>query len=176
MRSLRGSLAAVVALAVATSGCDGDEGRQAAPSPAVAQGCSPEEHPPLQAGSHLIGDTAPPVPYSSNPPTSGWHASGRPEPGVHDEPLTDPQIVSLLEAGQVVAVYDPDALPAEAIADLEELATGGHTGRLSVTPANQEFPAPVTLTAWGVLQRCDRVSAEAVTSFVLSHYGQTDAH
>lgn len=60
------------------------------------------------------------------------------------------------------------------ISRLEELATDGHDGRLSVTPANTPMPTPLTLTAWGVLQRCDVVSAEAVTSFVLAHHGQTE--
>lgn len=169
----------LAALAVATllaAGCDGGDDPDATRSPGPAvEGCAAEEHPPLQAGSHLIGDTDPPVPYSSVPPTSGWHASGAPTPGVHDEPLSDPQIVSLLEQGQVVAVYDPEALDEDAVARLEELATTGHGGRLSVTPANTAMPAPLTLTAWGVLQRCEVVSAEAVTTFVLAHYGRTEA-
>lgn len=158
------------------AGCsDGERPDQGRATAAPVEGCAAEERPSLQAGSHLIGDTDPPVPYSSVPPTSGWHASGVPSPGVHEEPLSDPRIVALLEQGQVVAVYDPDALDDDAITRLEELATAGHDGRLSVTPANTEVPAPVTLIAWGVLQRCEVASAEAVTTFVLSHYGQTEA-
>ena len=172
----RGALAMAVSLALLAAGCGGtDDPPEAAASAPLVEGCDAEEHPPLQAGSHLIGDADPPVPYSSVPPTSGWHASGALKQGVHDEPLTDPEIVALLEVGGVVAVYDPAALDPEAVAELEELASGGHDGRLHVTPANTDVPAPVTLTAWGVLQRCDAVSAEAVTTFVLAHYGQTGA-
>lgn len=172
----RSRLAALAATTLLAAGCGGDVGADAERTPApVVEGCAPEERPPLQAGSHLIGDTDPPVPYSSVPPTSGWHASGAPSPGVHEEPLRDPEIVALLERGQVVAVYDPDALDDDAIARLEELATTAHDGRLNVTPANTEVPAPLTLTAWGVLQRCKGVSAEAVTTFVLAHHGRTEA-
>lgn len=173
LRRVAPLVAVVVTLAAGCSGADEDVPSPSAP-PVVA-GCSAEEHPPLQAGSHLLGDTDPPVPYSSVPPTSGWHASGVPAAGVHDEPLTDPEIVALLEVGQVVAVYDPGQLDEEAAAELEELAVTGHEGRLSVTPANTDLPSPVALAAWGVLQRCEVVSAEAVTGFVLDHYGRTDA-
>lgn len=175
MARRRGRLATLAAAILLATGCgDGVPDGGGSPAPSV-EGCAPEERPPLQAGSHLIGDTDPPVPYSSVPPTSGWHASGAPSPGVNDEPLSDPQIVALLERGQVVAVYDPDALDDEAISRLEELATSVHEERLSVTPANTRMPAPLTLTAWGVLQRCETVAAEAVTAFVVTHYGQTGA-
>lgn len=170
-----GRLAAFAAATLLLTGCGGGTAEEDRSSGSTVEGCAAEEHPPLQAGSHLIGDTDPPVPYSSVPPTSGWHASGAPAPGVHDEPLSDPQIVALLERGQIVAVYDPDALDEEAVTRLEELATAGHDGRLNVTPAGTPVPAPLTLTAWGVLQRCEVVSAEAVTAFVLAHYGQTEA-
>lgn len=172
MARRRRRLAAITAATLLAAGCgSGGDDPEATASP-VAEVCTAEEHPPLQAGSHLIGDTDPPVPYSSVPPTSGWHASGPPAPGVHEQPLTDPQIVSLLEQGQIVAVYDPAALDEEAVARLEELGAG--RDRLNVTPANTDVPAPVTLAAWGVLQRCDDVSADAVTTFVRAHHGQTE--
>lgn len=179
-RQLRG-LAALTTLALAAAGCGrgaDDPAARASPSASAttpAAGCQAEEHPPLQAGSHLIGDADPPVPYSSVPPTSGWHASGALRTGVHDEALSDPEIVALLEVGQVVAVYDPATLADDEVAALEELATTAHDGRLHVTPGNTALPAPLTLTAWGVLQRCDAVSAEAIANFVLAHHGQTEA-
>lgn len=171
---------AVALVAVTVSACGGaaasDDTSSGEGGRTAASGvCDAEERPQLQAGSHLIGDTAPPVPYSSVPPTSGWHASGVPDPGVHDTPLTDPEVVALLEIGHVVAVYDPAQLDPAAIEELERLADAAHAGRLSVTPSTTELPTPLTLTAWGVLQRCATVSPDAVTNFVLSHYGQTEA-
>lgn len=178
---IRTTTATIAATAALLAGCGGEAGTGSTGAPvgaasAEASGaCAAEEHPPLQAGSHLIGDAEPPVPYSSVPPTSGWHASGVPDPGVHTEPLTDPAIVSLLEIGLVVAVYDPERLDADGVADLAELATSSHAGRLNVAPSAVPLPTALTLTAWGVLQRCDEVAPDAVTTFVLSHYGQTEA-
>ena len=58
----------------------------------------------MQFGSHLIGDAEPPVPYSSTPPTSGWHASGGFQIVVQptDQPLRESVQVSIEEAGDVV--------------------------------------------------------------------------
>ncbi len=55
----------------------------------------------------LIGDQGPPVPYSSSPPTSGWHASGAFSIAVHrpGDPLSEPMQVSVLGAGGVVVAY-----------------------------------------------------------------------
>lgn len=170
-------MAAFTMLTLVAAGCGrgADDPAARASTAAPAAGCQAEEHPPLQSGSHLIGDTDPPVPYSSVPPTSGWHASGALRTGVHDEPLSDPEIVALLEVGHVVAVYDPATLADDDLATLEELATAAHDGRLSVTPGNTALPTPLTLTAWGVLQRCDTVSADAIANFVLAHHGQPEA-
>lgn len=168
-----GALAAAAIVAGCGGGTDPSGPDPTSSAVGASDVCRAEERPPLQAGAHLIGDTDPPVPYSSVPPTSGWHASGAPDPGVHREPLSDPEVVALLEIGQVVAVYDPSRLDADEVAELEEIAGSTHPQRLSVTPANEPLPTPLTLTAWGVLQRCDGVAPEDITRFVLSHHGRT---
>ncbi len=136
-----------------------------------AAACGPVEHPELQGGAHLIGDTAPPVPYSSTPGTSGFHTAGRPRTGVVGEPLTEPEIVTLLEGGQAVAAYDPEQLPPSEVRDLRDLARGRLAGRLTVTPFNRDMGAPLTLNAWGTRQACGRVDAAAVAAFVARHGG-----
>lgn len=150
---------AVVAAGLLLAACVGD---------GAAEACGPVEHPELQGGSHLIGDTAAPVPYSSTPGTSGWHASGAPPTGVidRDAPLTDPQVVASLEAEQVVAAYDPGGLPADQIDELEELARERFSGELTVAAYTQDMGAPLVLNAWATRQPCSRVDADTIASFI----------
>lgn len=188
MRPAAVAIALTAALLLASCGGGDDPLVGGSPTPAAMRTgepatadptptCAEEEHPKLQSGSHLIGDAEPPVPYSSTPPTSGWHASGLPQPGVHDEPLSEPQMVSLLEGGGVVAAYDPARLALEDVEALEALALASEEGYLSVTPYEVEMPTPLALTAWGVLQRCTVFDRTAVAAFVEAHHDQTgDEH
>lgn len=158
MRSRDVRLHAAVAAGLLLASCAGG----------ASEACGPVEHPELQGGSHLLGDATPPVPYSSTPGTSGWHASGQPPTGVidRDSPLTDPQLVASLESGQVVAAYDPDALPAEQVDELEQFARDRFAGRLTVTAFTEDMGAPLVLNAWATRQPCSRVDADAIESFI----------
>ncbi|MBW3561394.1 MAG: DUF3105 domain-containing protein [Actinobacteria bacterium] len=163
--------AAMLAAAVLLSGCGFTaEGGGAS--------CGPVEHPELQGGGHLLGEREPPVPYSSTPGTSGFHAAGAPRTGVlpRDEPLSEPHIVLALEVGQVVAAYDPDRLPDEDIQQLEELATGPLQGELTVTAFEGHMGAALTLNAWGTRRPCAAVDVETVRGFVEEHGGQGPDH
>ena len=133
---------------------------------AAEAACSAVERPPVQAGEHLIGDRAPPVPYNSSPPTSGWHASGAFAIAVQpaDEPLPEPTQVSVLEAGGVVVTYR-DLTDADR-ARLEDHARTDYAGRVAVTPYDQLEPGDVAFTAWGTLQRCDGLDLSALDAFV----------
>lgn len=147
--------ACVLLLVGCTSGAD------------VAADCEPPAAQQLQEGSHLLGDQPPPVPYSSVPPTSGWHSSGRPlDPGAYVEPVPGPQQVRVLEQGMVVVAYDPD-LPDDRIGALNQLA--GEIEDVVVTPHPEDMGSPITLTAWGVLQRCESVTAQDVAAFREAH-------
>lgn len=161
----RSTLATVAACVLLAAACDTGE--------AVA--CGPVEHPEVQGGGHLLGDTEPPVPYSSTPGTSGFHAAGAPPEGVfgQDDALTEPQIVRALEFGQVVAAYDPTRLPDGDVTELEELAAGPLSGQLTVTPFDGDMGAAVTLNAWGTRRPCSAVDPEAVRGFV-DEFGGTD--
>lgn len=167
-RWLAGPLAATILL----SGC-GDGGAEGdAPAPSVA--CGELERPTIQDGGHLLGSQEPPVPYSSTPASSGWHAGGAPPTGVHDEPLSDPQIVSVLHVGEVVAAYDPERLTANDIGLLEELADGPQP--LTVAPYRDGLNAPLALVAWGVIQRCETVDPDAVQGFLDAYADPLDSH
>jgi hypothetical protein len=128
--------------------------------------CGPVERPPLQTGSHLLGDREPPVPYSSRPPTSGWHASGHLAVDVRGgaRPLSEPEQVSVLEGGGVVVSHR--GLRADDVARLRDHVRSQYAGRVAVTPYDGIPAATVAFTAWGRVQRCDGVDLVALDRFV----------
>lgn len=137
-----------------------------AADPLAAAACDPVVRPQLQEGSHLIGAAEPPVPYSSSPPTSGWHSSGRPlDAGSYLDEVSGPQQVRVLEQGGIVLAYDP-TLPPDTVDTYLRLP--GEVDGVVVTPY-ADAEAPVTLTAWGVLQRCESVTAADVAAFRDAH-------
>ncbi len=121
----------------------------------------------MQFGSHLLGDAEPPVPYSSVPPSSGWHASGAPPMGVHDQPLSEPVQVLALEAGGVVVTYND--IPDADLASLSGSATDVHTGQVVTTPYERIPAGTVVLASWGALQRCDGLDLTALDAFVAAY-------
>jgi hypothetical protein len=143
------------------------------PEPAAtpAPACGAIENPPQQAGSHLIGDTEPPVPYSSIPPTSGWHTSGALDVSIHsvDDPLSEAAQVSVLEADGVVVAYHD--LPEDDVAALEAVVRERYDGQVAVTPYDKLEPGQVAFTAWGTLQVCDGLDLAALESFAQEHVG-----
>lgn len=137
--------------------------------PSATAACGPVRRPPVQAFGHLIGDADPPTAYSSTPPTSGWHASGVPRiaarpPG---RPLSEPEQVSVLEAGGVVVTHR--ALPPADRRALHRLAARRYPGRVAVTPYGRLARGGVAVTGWGVLQRCDALDLDAVAAFADAH-------
>lgn len=140
--------------------------------PLATAACDPVQRPQLQEGSHLLGEQDPPVPYSSSPPTSGWHSSGRPlDAGTYLDEVSGPQQVRVLEQGGIVVAYDP-TLPDATIDRLQRLPD--EVDGVLVTPY-ADATSPVTLTAWGVLQTCDDVTAADVTAFRDEH-ARDDGH
>lgn len=162
-------------LCLLIAGCAALPEGTGATAPAPDQGCGPVERPPLQAGSHLIGDAEPPVPYSSTPPTSGWHASGALEVTIHgdDDPLHEAEQVSILEAGGAVVTYRD--LPPEDVEALAALVGGDYAGRVALTPYAALEPGQIAMTAWGVLQRCAESDVAFVRTFLDNHTSE-DVH
>jgi hypothetical protein len=176
MRS--GAVAAVAALALWAGGCAGGEpGPDPAPTgtprTAASAACAPVEHPPEESGGHLLPGATPPVPYGTRPPTSGWHASGLVSPGVHTEPLTEPQQVAALEGGRIVVTWR--GLPNDARGELEAFA-GIHANRVVATPYDAIEPGQVAFTAWGVLQRCRGFDPAAAAAFLERYAGRGPTH
>jgi hypothetical protein len=154
-----------------TSAGAGRSGATAEPAPV----CGDVESLPPQAGEHLLGDQPPPTPYSSIPPTSGWHSSGALDIRVQppDDPLTEPEQVSVLEAGAVVVSYRD--IPRSDYRALRRLVTDRFDGRVALTSYDRLEPGQVAMTAWTTLQVCDRLDMAAVTAFAEAH-AEAEAH
>jgi len=157
--------ALAVALVCVLSGCAGSTTSKAAPD----GDCGPVEQIAIQGGSHLIGEREPPVAYNSTPPTSGWHTSGSIEPTVAtaDDPLSEPEQVSVLEAGGAVVTYR--GLASEDVDALEDAVAERFADRVAVTPYRKLGEGEVAFTAWGRLQRCRGLDLEALDAFVAAH-------
>lgn len=173
VRGLRPWLAvAGVVMVLVTTAFVTTERSATRPANPLAQGsgsCWPEQLPSQQFGLHLIGDRPPPVPYSSTPPTSGWHTSGGVgiEISPPGDPLSEPQQVSILEAGGVVVTYH--RLSEADRGQLEAHVRDRFPGRVAVTSYDKLGYGQVALTAWGVLQRCEALDLAALDSFVATH-------
>lgn len=169
------------ALVLVLSACSGGDGSRGAsptrasevPVPVLSETvgevgavCHPVRRIPEQGGSHLVGGAAPPVPYNSTPPTSGWHSSGAFTVGVQprNDPLSEPELVSVLEAGGAVISYR--AIGDRPTARIERIVRRSYAGQVAVTPYNQLQRGEVALTFWGTVQRCDGVDAHAIRRFV----------
>jgi hypothetical protein len=163
-RVRRRSLTALAIAAALVAGCTG--GNDVAGTPPATDRCTAVEFPTMQFGSHLIGDAAPPVPYSSTPPTSGWHSSGAPPTGVFTDPLSEPAQVLALEAGGVVVTHAglPEA-EFEALVDAAE----AFPDTVVVTPYADIPAGTVVYASWGALQRCESFDAQAFERYVAAY-------
>lgn len=170
------ALAVLLALGACSAGDSADSSATAdSDVPESTAQCDSPAFPPLQFGSHLIGDAEPPVPYSSVPPTSGWHASGGFQIAVQppDQPLREPVQVSMEEAGAVVVTYHQlDDIDRRR---LEAAVQRRYPGRVAVTPYDELDPGAVVLAAYGVLQRCDGVDLTALDAFAAAYADEDPA-
>ena len=159
-------LFAVAALATA---CTSDGPSADATEPAATASCAAVETIPIQGEGHLVGDQEPPVPYNSSPPTSGWHTSSDVAIGTapDDEPLTEPEQVTVLELGGVVVAHN--GLATEEQASLEALVAEKFPGQAAATRYDELASGEVALTAWGKLQRCEALDLAAVEAFVQAY-------
>lgn len=105
--------------------------------------------------------------YNSTPPTSGWHTSTDVATGVADDPLTEPEQVTVLEQGGVVITHN--GLTKADREELERLVEGKHSAEAALTVYDKLDDGSVALTAWGVVQRCDAVDATAVDAFIATY-------
>lgn len=179
-RSARGialaALLAVGACAPTPAAPSPSPGTTTAPStseaagPTTPPGCASLEAPANEGRAHLPdGETAS---YGSYPPTSGPHWVTPAAPGWYDEAPPVEQLVHSLEHGFVVVYRSGLDAPDEAAlrARFDDLVIEGFGGLISVP--DPSIKDPMTLTAWGRLQRCVRAEPDAFEAFVRAHYAE----
>lgn len=163
---MRMLLAVVMCLLAAACSEQAPSDNAADGTPGATDQCGPVETIPIQGEGHLVGDQDPPVPYNSTPPTSGWHTSGDVAFAVYgaDEPLREPEQVTVLELGGVVVSYN--GLAEADVATLADLVAGQYAGQAALTPYEGLGEGEVALTAWGKVQICDGVDTAAIDTFI----------
>jgi len=127
-----------------------------------------EAVPVMEDQSHIPDVTSPHTPYNSDPPTSGPHVENIARWGVHQEPLPKELLVHNLEDGGVVIYYNRSADEA-AVKQLEAIV-GRYPQHVVLVPY-PEMDNPITLTAWGRMDRLQTPEEERIVRFIEAYAG-----
>ena len=136
-------------------------------------GCSEVEEPKVQPAEVFFGTeegvTHPP--YSSTPPTSGWHYLEPIDEAIYYQPHDPEALVANLAEGDVVVYHT--GLTDAARDELIGLFVLFESNFILAVPGDDlGLEDEIVLTAWGKLQRCERLSGEAIESFFYRYRGQ----
>lgn len=134
-------------------------------------GALPGRSVPSQGKQHLAYLGEPHVPYNTQPPTSGPHLPWIIATGVYREPIPDELQVHLLEHGNVLVQYPPDA--PEALRRQVEDVARKHPNHVVVAP-DTRLRGGVALTAWQRIQLLAGYDRSAVERFVSALAGRYD--
>ncbi len=142
----------------------------AAPPPPVAASagsvtCSAVQTFPTLSRDHIEPNQSHP-PYSSNPPTSGWHWANPQDWGIYTTPQVQEQLVHNLEHGGIILQYNN--LSAGEVKQLTDLVNRDNH-HMIFAPYPGLTDAKVALTAWDHLQTCTGVDETAIRAFVNSY-------
>lgn len=108
-------------------------------------------------------------PYSSNPPTSGWHWFQPAQTGIYDQELPDEQIVHNLEHSHVWISYRPD-LDGNTAEKLAEIAKK-FSSKIIMTPRSKN-DSLIALASWQYLLKLDSFNENAILEFINAHRGR----
>lgn len=108
--------------------------------------------------------TVTPITYKAKPPMGGPHHPTWQNCGVFSEPVGDTHAVHSLEHGAVWITYKPEALDADGLAGLVDVAERNKYVILSPYP---EQDAPIVLTAWNNQLRIEEPTDDRIKKFVL---------
>jgi hypothetical protein len=168
-------LAVLVVIGLIAGPQDDDKGTQPAGCTEVAR-----TTPVPEGGKHRAGR----IDYAEAPPNAGEHNPSTlrtlkrfySRDDVADSATFVEQAVHDLEHGVVVAWYD-NALSADQVADLREVADAGGKRFVAVPWTRSEFGGGrhLALTSWGRTQRCRAVSAKVIADFVHDFADSDDA-
>jgi hypothetical protein len=116
-----------------------------------------------------------PVPYNSNPPTSGYHWGGGVAPwGVQNRPLADTITVHNLEHGGVIIHYreDLDAISVSQLAELTRTLQRRNPCIIMQPRVAAQIDSPVIVTAWTYMLKLDSADTNAITEFFSDRVGR----
>jgi len=134
-------------------------------APALTRkGPGPGERPLLQPPTHIQpGESHPP--YSSVPPTSGWHYATTAPWGISQTPIAEEIQVHNLEHGGVIIQYN--TRDRDLVQRLEELARkqADYPCYLIVAPY-PNMGSAIALTAWGVVLYLQQYDETAIQEFI----------
>lgn len=135
-----------------------------------AASCQPEFAEPLHPNSthHVLPGAITeddPAAYSTEPPTSGPHLSGKLPSGALETPITRATQVALLEKGTVLLQHKE--LPTASVNALNALA-----GENVVVAPNPNLNPGIVATAWTRKMVCDDADTTALQRFVDDYAGQ----
>lgn len=162
-----GVAAVVILVALALMG-SGILNPTAPPPPVAASAgsvtCSAVQTFPTLSRDH-IQPNQPHPPYSSNPPTSGWHWANPQDWGIYTTPQVQEQLVHNLEHGGIVIQYN--SLSVGEVQQLTDLVNRDNY-HMILAPYPGLPDAKVALTAWDHLLKCTGVDETAIRGFINS--------
>ncbi len=124
----------------------------------------------LGRGHFPLGSPAPAGYYNSVPPTSGTHAPGWTQCGLHTEQIADEIQVHNLEHGFVLMQYNPnDLLIRDNLVGIAEQLPGWPN--YYVVAPNSAIEKPIALTAWARTQFLDTVDENVIRAFAEAYRG-----
>jgi hypothetical protein len=125
--------------------------------------CQPIQSFPTQSRDH-IAPGQPHPPYSSNPPTSGWHWANPQDWGAYQTPQVQEQLVHNLEHGGIVIQYND--LSGDETQQLIDLFKQDSYHLILAPYPGLPSNVRVALTAWDHLQTCTGVDPSAIRAFI----------
>lgn len=130
----------------------------------------------LGQGLHLqtIDDPLP-VPFNSNPPTSGYHVGSMISPwGIQNIPVADKVSTHNIEHGGVIIFYK-QSLDADSLAKLDSLARDLQRQNqclLMTSRPDDQIDHAIVVTAWNYMLSLDSVDTAKITQFFVALVGK----
>lgn len=125
---------------------------------------------PSQGDEHVAAPySEPPYEWSTNPPTSGWHAPSPYPAGFYEDEIPMPRIIHSMEHGAVIVHYRPD-ISEEEKAKLKEFFDDNDNKKLLVVPYS-DMETKYALTSWQFIDKFDQYDQERIKTFLNDHHG-----
>jgi Protein of unknown function (DUF3105) len=140
-------------------------------APDRVDACLPGTAVPLMASPHVSQAAIASVRYNSTPPTSGPHFAFVVTPGIYPDPIPDGLAIHAMEHGHVVVHYARTISPAD-LGELRRFAKRyPRDVVLSPYPGLTDL---IAMTAWGRIEKLDRLDESRVVTFTERLRGRYD--